>query len=305
MGWYGAPGIYNQGQVEGWKLVTDAVHSSGGAIFCQLWHKGRAAHSAFHGLQPVSASNIPLEGEVVVDKLGTKSKYEIPRQLTSEEIPLTVEDYVNAARNAKVAGFDGIEIHGANGYLLDQFLQTVSNTRTDDYGGSVENRFRLIREVITGVSSVFPLERIGIRLSPNGAFNGQGSEDNFETFSYAITELNKIGIGYLHVMDGLAFGFHGKAPVYRLFDVRKRFDGPIIGNCGYTQGTAEGAIGTGCADLIAFGRPYISNPDLVERFANGWPLAPGAPMTSWYSFPNNDPSIGYTDFPVYSASEEK
>lgn len=303
MGWWGAGAIYNQEHADGWKLVTDAVHEKGSVIFCQLWHMGRTTHSAFHGLQPVSASDIKVEGEAAIGN-GVKAPYETPRALATDEIPGVVDEYVNAARIAKEAGFDGVEIHGANGYLLDQFLQTVSNKRTDIYGGSVENRFRIYREVIEAVSTVFPLERIGVRLSPNGAFNGQGSEDNFETFSFAIEELNKIGIGYLHVMDGLAFGFHGKSKQYRLFDVRKRFDGPIIGNCGYTQGTAEGAIRTGTVDMIAFGRPYLSNPDLVERFTNGWPLAEPAPFPTWYTYPDIDPSIGYTDFPPYSPPAE-
>jgi N-ethylmaleimide reductase len=214
-GWDGAPGIYNAEHVAGWKTVTDTVHSAGGVIYCQLWHMGRQTLSDFFGIQPVSASAIAAAG----DSHGPgniKKAYEVPRALELHELPKVVEEYRHAAVMAKEAGFDGVEIHGANGYLLDQFLQSVSNHRTDAYGGPVENRFRLLREVFAAVSTVFPADRIGVRLSPNGMYGSMGSEDNFETFQYAIAELNALNVGYLHVMDGVGRGFHGKCKVFTL-----------------------------------------------------------------------------------------
>ncbi len=295
-GFTNAPGIYNDDQVEGWKLVTESVHNKGAIMFCQLWHTGRAAHSSFQGIQPIAPSAIAIEGETYT-RVG-KVPYEVPRAVDASEIPRIVEDFRLAAANAKKAGFDGVEIHSANGYLLDTFLQSSSNKRSDEYGGPVENRFQIHRQVIEAIKTVYPSERIGIRFSPNGNFNQMGSEDNLETFSYAISEVNKLGLGYIHLMDGTAFGFHNKCPQFRLYDARKLYNGVLIGNCGYTKETAEGAVGTGCVDMIAFGRLYISNPDLVERFKNNWPLAPHAPYEVWYSHG----AKGYSDFPNYDPS---
>jgi 2,4-dienoyl-CoA reductase-like NADH-dependent reductase (Old Yellow Enzyme family) len=204
-----------------------------------------------------------------------------------------VEDYRSAAERAKAAGFDGVEVHGANGYLIDTFLQSKTNHRTDQYGGSVENRYRFLKEVVEAVTSVWPANRVGVRLSPNGAFNDMGSSDYREQFTFVASKLDHFGLAYLHVMDGLAFGFHNLGEPMTLADFRKVFHGPLIGNCGYTQEAAEKAICQGHADLIAFGRPFISNPDLVERFKNGWPLAEMAPMSDWY-LPTG--AKGYTDF---------
>jgi len=273
MGWQSAPGIYTSEHVPGWRKVTDSVHAKGGKIFCQLWHLGRVAHSEFHGLTPIAASAIKVDGQTHI--YGGKKDYEEPRAIESSEIPTILEEYKNAAQCAKDAGFDGVEIHGANGYFLDIFLQSCSNKRTDEYGGPKENRFRLWREVLNTVCSVFPSTSVGIRVSPNGAFNGMGSEDNFETFSYAFQELQSYKLAYVHIMDGLAFGYHGKCPQFTLYDARKAgYTGTLIGNCGYDQAHAEGAVGSGVVDLIAFGRDYISNPDLVERYENKWPLIP-------------------------------
>jgi len=297
-GWGGAGAIYNEDQIAGWKLVTDSVHAAGGVIFCQLWHMGRQTTSDLHGLQPVSASAIKLETSGHAHgKNGRAVPYEEPRALETSEIPTVVEEYRHAAECAKKAGFDGVEIHSANGYLLDQFLQTVTNHRTDQYGGSFENRYRLLREVLESILTVFPADSVAVRLSPNGAYGGMGSEDNFDLFSYVISELNQYKLAYLHVMDGLGFGFHAKCQVYRLFDVRKRYEGAIMGNCGYTKESAEGAINTGCVDMIAFGRPYISNPDLAERFQNNWPLAETAPYPTWWDMTD---ATGYSDWPKYT-----
>lgn len=296
-GWVESPGIYTDEMGASWQPVVDAVHSAkdGGApIFLQLWHCGRASHSAFHGGDPaVSASAIKLNGEHVHTPEGKKD-YETPRALKTEELAGVVADYVAAARRAKGAGFDGVEVHSANGYLLDQFLQSKTNHRTDDYGGSDENRFRLLREVVQGIAEVFPASRIGVRLSPNGVFNDMGSPDYRETFLYAAKELDSFGLAYLHVMDGLEFGFHELGEPMKLAEFRKVFHGPLIGNCGYDGDTANAAIESGTADMIAIGRPMIANPDYVERLRNGWPLAPMAKFSTWYSG-----GKGYADFPAY------
>lgn len=304
MGWDGCPAIYEDHHVEGWKQVTNAVHAKGGAIFVQLWHLGRVAHSSYHGLQPVSASAIAAQGGAHLPNK-EKRPYETPRALEISEIAGVVEDFRHAAENAKKAGFDGVELHGANGYFLDQFLQSVSNERADEYGGSIEKRFRIIKEIIEAVSTVWPSNRIGIRLSPNGMYNSMGSVDNFETFTYAFKELNKLDLAYVHVMDGLAFGYHEKCPPFTLEDVRKSYTGIIIGNCGYTKETAETVVRAGNADLVAFGRLFISNPDLVERFKNNWELAPPAHYSVFYGSPSSDadPRIGYSDFPAYTPRE--
>ena len=176
-----------------------------------------------------------------------------------------------------------MEVHAANGYLIDTFLQSRTNHRTDRYGRSIENRYRFLEEVVEGVTSAWPARRIGVRLSPNGAFNDMGSPDYREQFTSVAGRLDRFGLAYLHVMDGLAFGFHKLGEPMRLAEFRRVFHGPLIGNCGYTQEAAKGAIAGGHADLIAFGRPFISNPDLVERFRNGWPLAKPALVSDWYS----------------------
>jgi N-ethylmaleimide reductase len=220
--------------------------------------------------------------------------------LRTDEIPGVVADYRRAAQRAKEAGFDGIEIHAANGYLIDQFLQSKTNQRTDQYGGRVENRCRFLREIVEAALTVWPAGRVGVRLAPNGAFNDMGSPDYREQFLHTARHLDAYRLAYLHVMDGLAFGFHELGQPLTLADFRGVFRGPLMGNCGYTQETAEAAIAAGHADLIAFGRPYIANPDLVDRFAKGWPLAPDAPVTVW-SAPT---ASGYTDFPAYAATAE-
>lgn len=296
IGWINSPGIYSEAQGEAWKKVVEAVHARGAKIFLQLWHCGRASHSDFHGGElPVSASAIKLNGEYIHTPQGKKD-YETPRELNASEIPAIVEDYKQAARRAKEAGFDGVEIHAANGYLLDQFLQSRTNKRSDEYGGSLEGRFRILQEIVTAVTEVWPANRVSVRLSPNGNFNDMGSEDYRETFTYVARQLDKVDLAFLHVVDGLGFGFHALGEAMTLSEFRNVFSGPIMGNCGYTQETAELAIKSKDADMIAFGRPFISNPDLVERFRNGWPLAPEAEMDVWFSFEKE----GYTDFEFYN-----
>lgn len=298
IGWLNSPGIYTEAQAESWKQVTGAVHEQNTPIFLQLWHCGRSSHSSFqeNGELPVSASAVKLQGDKTHTPNG-KQDYEVPRALETEELAGVVEDYRRAAERAKLANFDGVEIHAANGYLLDQFLQSRTNHRTDQYGGSIENRTRLLRQVVEAVLTVFPSRRVAVRLAPNGVFNDMGSPDYREQFTYVAEQLNPYNLGYLHVMDGLAFGFHELGEPMTLSEFRAVYDGILMGNCGYTQETAEAAMTNGKADLIAFGRPYISNPDLVERFANGWPLAPDADMASWYSADLG--AEGYTSFPAY------
>ena len=293
-GFSGSPGIYTDLMTEGWKHTTKAVHEKGGVIFLQLWHTGRASHSSFHGGKlPVAPSAIKSNEPEVHTPTG-KQPPEVPRALESAEIPRVVEDYRRAAERAKKAGFDGVELHAANGYLIDQFLQSRTNHRTDGYGGIALKRYRFLKEVIEAVTSVWPAHRVGVHLSPNGPFNGMGSPDYREQFTFVAGQLDRFGLAYLHVVDGLAFGFHNLGDPMTLAEFRKVFHGPLIGNCGYTKETAETAISEGYADLISFGRPFISNPDLVERFRNGWPLAELAPMSDWYSPTGGK---GYTDFP--------
>lgn len=296
-GWNESPGIYTDDMESRWRPITDAVHAKGGTIFMQLWHCGRASHSSFHDGEPaVAPSAIAINGDYIHTPNG-KEVYETPRALETDELPGIVEDYRRAAERAKQAGFDGVEIHSANGYLLDEFLQSKTNRRTDRYGGSIENRYRLLGEVVAAISTVWPAQRIGVRLSPNGAFNDMGSPDYREQFSYVAQQLDRFNLAYLHVMDGLAFGFHELGEPMTLADFRQLFHGPLMGNCGYDPLSAETAIAEGHADLIAFGRPFISNPDLVERFVADATLNPPADMKDWYS-PTG--SLGYTDYPTWS-----
>ncbi len=209
LGWVDSPGIYKEAHIEGWKLITSSVHAQNTPIYLQLWHCGRASHSTFRADQslPVSASAIKLNGEYVHTPKG-KLPYETPRALATHEVRDVVADYKQAASNAIQAGFDGIEIHAANGYLIDQFLQSKTNQRTDMYGGSIENRFRFLREIIEACLEVLPANKIGVRLSPNGIYNDMGSKEFREQFLYAAKELDSYNLSYLHLLDGLRFGFH-------------------------------------------------------------------------------------------------
>jgi N-ethylmaleimide reductase len=294
IGWTQSPGIFTNAQTEGWKQVTQAVHAKGGKIFLQLWHCGRASHTSFHpdeGL-PVSASALPIQGDIHTP-FG-KAPYEVPRPLELSEIQTIIEQYQHSAVRAREAGFDGVEVHGANGYLLDQFLQDISNHRTDAYGGSVDHRARFLLEVVEAVCNVWPAHRVGVRLSPNGNFNDMGDSNPHALFGYVAQQLNQFPLAYLHVMDGLGFGFHGNGEPLTLRHFRQWFHGPIMGNVGYTQASSEAAIASGDADMIAFGRPFISTPDLVTRFRHSIPLNPEAPMSTWYSHETE----GYVDYPA-------
>lgn len=292
IGWIDSPGIYTDAMVKGWRKVTEKVRPTGSHLFLQLWHCGRVSHSDFHdGSPPVSASAVKLEGDHIHTPLGSKP-YETPQALTIDEIKATVDDYRKAAVNAKLAGFSGIEVHGANGYLINQFLDSKTNLRNDQYGGSLENKFRFFREVLEAVLEVWEPEQVGARIAPNGVFNDMGSEDFRETYLYVVKELSRFKLGYLHIMDGLAFGFHEKGEAMTLAEFRSIYKGVIMGNCGYTKEAAEESISKGDADIIAFGRPFITNPDLPERFRNDWPLNPAEDMSLWYT-PGAE---GYTDY---------
>jgi N-ethylmaleimide reductase len=296
-GWVGSPGSYTQEMVEGWRKVTDRLKPTGTPIFLQLWHCGRASHSDFHGGElPVSASAVKLNGDKIRTPMGKKD-YETPRPLTIEEIKATVGDYRRAAEYAQQAGFSGIEVHSANGYLLNQFLDSRSNLRRDQYGGSLENKYRFLGEVLAAVLEVWPRHRVGVRLSPNGVFNDMGSPDFRETYLFTIKQLSALDLGYVHIMDGLAFGFHRQGEPMTLAEFREHYKGVIIGNCGYTGEDAEQRIAEGNADMAAFGRPFITNPDLPERLKNGWPLNPFDNMTFWYT-PGAE---GFSDYKPYSA----
>lgn len=300
-GWVDSPGIYTEAMVEGWRSVVSRVHKAGGKIILQLWHTGRASHSDFHnGELPLSASAIKIEGDEIHTPKG-KKEYEVPKAMTVEDIKRTVADYKKAAINAKAAGFDGIEVHAANGYLINQFLDSRSNQRDDNYGGTLENRYRFLSEVMEAVLSVWPAERVGVRLSPNGVFNDMGADDFRETFTFVAQQLNTLKISYLHVMDGLAFGFHQRGEPMNLAEFRALFDGMLIGNCGYTKEDAEKRISDGDGDMIAFGRPWITNPDLPSRFANNYPLTAFDDPSSWYG----NSVEGYNDFTTYHEENGK
>ena len=294
-GWNGNPGIYTEQMVAGWRNVVDRVHRAGGTIFCQLWHCGRASHSSFHdGARPVSASSVVMDQDYIHTPVGRQA-LEAPRELETREVPDVAREFGAAAAAARRAGFDGVEIHGANGYLIDEFLQSRTNHRTDRYGGSVTNRFRFLAEVLDAVSAEWPSRRVAVRLSPNGNYNDMGSFDFREQFLHAASELQARDLAYLHVVDGLAFGFHELGSPVLISEVRRHFEGTVIANCGYTRATADEVIAAGHADLVSFGRPFISNPDLVERFASDLPIAEPADTSAW--FEDRGPA-GYTDFPL-------
>jgi 2,4-dienoyl-CoA reductase-like NADH-dependent reductase (Old Yellow Enzyme family) len=296
LGWNNSPGIYTDEQVEAWRLTTNAVHKKNGKIFLQLWHCGRASHTSFHpelGL-PVAPSAIRMEADYIHTPDG-KQDTEVPRALELKEIKLIIRDYQDAAKRAMQAGFDGVEIHAANGYLLDTFLQSKTNIREDEYGGSIENRSRLLIEIVEAIKEVLEPGQIGVRISPNGIFNDMGSNNYREQFLFLAKVLAEHDLAYLHIMDGLSFGFHELGDPMQLAEFKEVYPGTIIGSTGYTKEKAQAQIEIGAADLIAFGRPFISNPDLVTRFKNDLELNPDAQMSDWYS---DTGAKGYTDFPV-------
>ena len=231
-GWLETPGIYTDAMTVGWRDVLAAVHARGGRMFCQLWHMGRASHSSFHeGELPVAPSAIPIVGDPIHTPAG-KQPHETPRPLETHEVPQVVEDYRQAAERARSAGFDGIELHAANGYLIDQFLQSRTNHRSDRYGGSLANRHRFLQEVLEAVLSVWPASRVGVRLAPNGIYNDMGSPDYREQFLHTIGQLDRLELAYLHLLDGLALGFHNLGTPFTLSEARQVYSGTLMANCG-------------------------------------------------------------------------
>jgi N-ethylmaleimide reductase len=297
IGWVDSPGIYTDDMVEGWKKIVDRVHAKNSKIVLQMWHCGRASHSDFHhGEKPLSASAIKIDNDQIHTP-ESKKYYEVPKAMSKDDIARTMADFKNAAIKAKAAGFDGVEIHAANGYLINQFLDGVSNQRDDEYGGSIENRMRFLKEALAAVKEVYPAESIGVRISPNGVFNAMGCDDYQDLYTAVVKYLNQQQLGYLHIMDGLAFGFHERGEPMTLNDFRPLFDNVIIGNCGYTFESATQAITSKQADMIAFGRPYISNPDLPARYQHSLPLSAYDDVTHWYG----GGVEGYSDYPAYKA----
>ncbi len=292
VGYPATPCIYNDAQVAGWKKVTEAVHAKKGHIFLQLWHVGRISHPDFHeGALPVAPSAIAPKGDAVTPT--GMQPFVTPRALETDEIQGIVEDYRKAAENALAAGFDGVEIHSANGYLLDEFLRDGTNQRTDSYGGTFENRARILLEVTAAVVAVWGAERVGIRLSPSGTFNDMTDSDPETFFVYLLGQLNRFGLAYLHVVDALEGDIRHGANVINLEVLRKAYQGTLIVCGGYDQVSAEDVIAQGDADLVAFGQLYIANPDLVERFNLNAPL--NEPDVNTFYGGNEK---GYTDYPA-------
>ena len=288
------PGIYAAAQVAAWKRVTDAVHGRGGRLFLQVWHGGRACHSLLNkGAQPVSSSAIAITGDEIHTPEG-KKPYETPRALRDEEIPGIVDGFRKAFANAKAAGFDGVEVHGANGYLLDQFLRDGCNKRTGPYGGSLENRARLLLEVVDAALQVWGAARVGVRISPLNSFNAMADSDPVALTHAVASQLDKRGIAYLHLMRADFLGIQ-KGDV--VTPARAAFKGALIGNMGYTPLEAADAVGKGLLAAVAFGHHYVSNPDLVGRLKAGAPLAEPNPGTLY-----TQDAEGYTDYPPFKAA---
>jgi N-ethylmaleimide reductase len=303
----GVPGIYSEQQVEGWREVVDAVHNKGGVIFLQLWHVGRVSHSSFQpgGVLPVAPSAVPISAELkTMTADGKVSTYETPRALETGEVAGVIDSFRQAARNALAAGFDGVEIHGANGYLLEQFLQSRTNLRTDRYGGSIENRARLLQEITQAVIEVWGANRVWVRLSPYGIANDSGEADPMPLYTQLIQSLNPLGLAYLHFIEPRSSGA-GRAEVNHqnvpsaMVLFRPIWNGVLISAGGFTGEAAEAAISAGHADAIAFGRIFISNPDLPRRLREGLPLTPYNRKTFY-----GGEEAGYTDYPVHDELQQ-
>ncbi|MDE2492133.1 MAG: alkene reductase [Elusimicrobia bacterium] len=288
IGYPDTPGIWSAEQVEGWKKTTSAVHRRGGIIFLQLWHVGRVSHSRYlDGEKPVAPSPLAPKGNVSLVRPATP--FETPRELRRDEIPGLIEAFRRGAENARAAGFDGVELHGANGYLLDQFLQSSTNRRDDDYGGPVENRARFLLEAVDAAVSVWGPKRVGVHLAPRGDAHDMGDENPKETFGHVAGELGRRGLAFLFVRESQGDG-------YLTPTLKARFGGAVIANQGLTPELAERLLEEKKADLAAFGVPYIANPDLVERVRRGIPLSAADTATFYGGGPK-----GYADYPAAAA----
>lgn len=287
------PGIYSDAQIAAWKLTTDAVHAKGGRIFMQIWHAGRAAHPDINGGVPtVSSAAVAIDGDTHTQN--GKVPNAAPQALTAEEIPAIVAAFVQGAKNAIAAGFDGVEVHGANGYLIDQFLRDTPNNRTDGYGGSLENRSRLLFEVLTAVTAAIGAEKVGLRLSPLNSYNSMKDSDPIALISFLAEKLNAFNLAYLHVMRADFFGVQ-KGDVMTV--ARDKYKGVLVGNMGYTADEAEAAITAGKLDAVAFGTSFLANPDLPARIKAGAAL--NAPDSNTFYSPG---AKGYTDYPTLQAA---
>jgi N-ethylmaleimide reductase len=292
-GYTGSPGCYTDEQIEGWKKVTEAVHEAGGKIFLQLWHVGPYSHRLIQpeGKLPLAPSNVTPQGQVLTPK--GRLDFEAPRAMTIEEIHQTVHDFERAARMAIIAGFDGVEIHGAHAYIIDQFIMDGTNKRTDDFGGSIENRSRFLFMVIEEILKYVPSEKVGLRLSPKGYRPGQNDSKQEKTYSYIIKKLNDYNLAYLHLSEfpqpeeRLSNPEVSFVPYYR-----KIYNGTLLSCGGHTYKSGEQMLRNGDADLIVYGKPFISNPDLVERMKNGYPLAEPDKDTFYHGG-----AKGYIDYP--------
>lgn len=296
LGYARIPGIYSKDQVEGWKIVTEKVHIETGKIFVQLMHTGRISHplNMPEGSQIIAPSAVKAAGQMWTDSKMMQD-FMVPKAMTSEDIINTRAEYVTAAKNARKAGFDGVELHGANGYLLEQFLSPVSNIRTDNYGGSIENRCRFVIEVATAMAAAIGKGRTGIRLSPYGIASDMPHYPEIDaTYNYLSEQLNKLEIAYIHIVDHSAMG----GPVVPLEIkklIRKNFKNIIILSGGYDKERAEHDIQNGLGNLVAFGHPFINNPDLFQRFEKNWPLSQNLNPDLFYTADDK----GYTDYPVF------
>jgi N-ethylmaleimide reductase len=296
LGYARIPGIFKEGQVSAWKKVTKTVHQNGGKIIVQLMHSGRISHplNMPEGSEILAPSPIKANGQMWTD-FKELQDFVVPKEMNLQDIMHAKTEFIAAAENALFAGFDGVELHAANGYLLEEFLSPISNVRTDSYGGSIENRCRFVIEVVTAVAEAIGKDKTGIRLSPYGVASDMPHYPEIdETYNYLSKELNKIDIAYIHLVDHSAMGAP-TVPIEIKKTIRKNFRNVIILCGGFNQESAETAIQSGLADLIAFGRPFINNPDLVARFKNGWPLSQDLNGDLFYTADEK----GYTDYPSY------
>lgn len=299
LGYARIPGIFTKQQVEGWKKITSAVHGKNGKIFVQLMHCGRISHPLNMADDAVilAPSAVKPAGQMWTDAKQLQD-FPVPKEMTADEIASAKIEYITAARNAIEAGFDGVELHGANGYLLEQFLSPVSNLRNDQYGGSIENRCRFVIEVADGVADAIGKEKTGIRLSPYGVASDMPHYPEIDdTYDYLSKQLNTLGIAYIHLVDHSAMGAPA-VPVSMKQLIRNNFTNTIIHCGGFDKQSAEAFLESGSADLIAFGRPFINNPDLTERMTNNWPLSKDLHMDMFYTADEK----GYTDYPIYKIS---
>ncbi len=296
LGYARIPGIFSKLQVEGWKKTTNAVHENAGKIIIQLMHSGRVSHTLNmpEESQVLAPSQVKAAGQMWTDLKGLQD-FSVPKEMTEQDILHAKTEYVAAAENSLFAGFDGVELHGANGYLLEEFLSPVSNIRTDQYGGSIENRCRFVLDVVAAVAQAIGKEKTGIRLSPYGVASDMPHYPEIhETYDYLTKELNKLDIAYIHLVDHSAMGAPD-VPLEIKKMIRHNFKNTLILCGGYDKESAEAAIKSGLTDLVAFGRPFINNPDLVERFKNDWPLSEDLKMDLFYSADEK----GYTDYSNY------